>query len=69
MPWPDDGQPRNSKNHEFVDKVAEANVELVIKEIRERSPILRKCWIRAKLAWSAACMIFPQGRSGFLTSR
>jgi carbonic anhydrase len=38
---PDDGQPRNSKNHEFVDKVAEVNVELVIKEIRERSPILR----------------------------
>jgi carbonic anhydrase len=38
---PDDGQPRNSKNHEFVDKVAEANVELVIREIRERSPILR----------------------------
>jgi carbonic anhydrase len=38
---PDDGQPRTSKNHEFVDKVAEANVELVMKEIRERSPILR----------------------------
>jgi carbonic anhydrase len=38
---PDDGQPRTSKNQEFVDKVAEANVKLVIKEIRERSPILR----------------------------
>ena len=38
---PDDGQPRTSKNREFVDKVAEVNVELVIKEIRERSPILR----------------------------
>ena len=37
----DDGQPRNSKNHEFVAKVAEANVELVIKAIRQRSPILR----------------------------
>jgi len=34
-------QPRNSKNLEFVDKVAEANVRLVMQQIRERSPILR----------------------------
>jgi carbonic anhydrase len=46
---PDDGQPRNSKNHEFVDKVAEANVELVIKEIRERSPILREMLDRGEI--------------------
>jgi carbonic anhydrase len=39
---PDDGQPRNSKNHEFVEKVAEANVRLVMRQIRERSPILRE---------------------------
>jgi carbonic anhydrase len=39
---PDDGQPRTSKNQEYVDKVAEANVRLVMKEIPERSPILKE---------------------------
>jgi len=39
---PDDGTPRTSKNHEFVDKVAEANVRLVMQQIRERSPVLRE---------------------------
>ncbi len=37
-----DVQPRNSKNLGFVDKVAEANVRLVMQQIRERSPILRE---------------------------
>jgi carbonic anhydrase len=35
-------QPRTSKNYAFVDQVSEANVRLVMKEIRERSPILRE---------------------------
>lgn len=35
-------QPRTAKNLEFVDKVAEANVRMVMQEIRERSPILRE---------------------------
>jgi carbonic anhydrase len=35
-------QPRNSKNLEFVDDVSEANVRLVMQQIRERSPILRE---------------------------
>jgi carbonic anhydrase len=39
---PADVQPRNSKNSAFVDQVSEANVRLVMKEIRERSPILRE---------------------------
>lgn len=34
--------PRTSKNLEFVDKVAEANVRLVMQQIREKSPILRE---------------------------
>jgi carbonic anhydrase len=37
-----DIQPRTSKNYAFVNTVAEANVKLVMKEIRERSPILRE---------------------------
>jgi carbonic anhydrase len=39
---PDDGTPRDSKNYNFVDKVAEANVRLVMREIPSRSPILRE---------------------------
>ena len=39
---PADVQPRTSKNAAFVDDVAGANVKLVMKEIRERSPILRE---------------------------
>ena len=37
---PDDGKPRNSKNDEFVEKAARANVLLSIKNIREKSPVL-----------------------------
>jgi len=39
---PADVSPRASKNLEFVDKVAEANVRLVMQQVRERSPILRQ---------------------------
>jgi carbonic anhydrase len=43
-------QPRTSKNAEFVDAVAEANVRLVMKEIRERSPILREMLDEGRIA-------------------
>ncbi len=33
---------RNSKNHKFVDDVTEMNVQLVIKTIREKSPVLKE---------------------------
>jgi carbonic anhydrase len=33
---------RNSHNHHFVDEVTEMNVDLVIKTIREKSPILKE---------------------------
>lgn len=35
-------QPRTSKNYSFVDQVSEANVRLVMKQIAERSPVLRE---------------------------
>jgi carbonic anhydrase len=38
---PADVQPRTTMNLEFVDKVSEANVRLVLQEIRSRSPILK----------------------------
>jgi carbonic anhydrase len=34
--------PPTSENLEFMDKVAEANVRLVMQQIRKRSPILRE---------------------------
>jgi carbonic anhydrase len=42
-------QSPNSKDLEFVDKVAEANVRLVIKQIPERSPILREMLDQGKI--------------------
>lgn len=39
---PESVQPRTSKNDEFVQKVAEANVRLVMHQIREQSSILRE---------------------------
>lgn len=47
---PDDVQPRTSKNYAFVNQVAEANVRLVMKEIRERSPILREMLDQGKIS-------------------
>jgi len=35
-------EPRTSKNNEFVQKVADENVRLVMRQIREHSPILRE---------------------------
>ena len=46
---PADVQPRTSKNYPFVDAVAVANVRLVMKEIRERSPILRDMLDQGKI--------------------
>ena len=39
---PENGQPRTSKNADFVENVAEANVRQVMQQIREQSPILRE---------------------------
>jgi len=47
---PDGGQPRNSKNDAFVQKVAEANVHLAMQQIRERSPILREMIDQGKIS-------------------
>jgi carbonic anhydrase len=39
---PENVQPRTSKNDDFVEKTAEANVRLVMQQIRQQSPILRE---------------------------
>ena len=47
---PADGQPRTTKNYAFVDAVSEANVKLVMQQIRERSPILRELLEKNEIA-------------------
>jgi carbonic anhydrase len=47
---PDSGSPRDSKNAQFVQQVAEANVHLVMQQIRERSPVLREMLDQGKIA-------------------
>jgi carbonic anhydrase len=39
---PDSVQPRTAKNDDFVQKVADANVRLIMQQIRDQSPILRE---------------------------
>jgi carbonic anhydrase len=46
---PSAGEARNSKNSDFVGKVAEENVRLVMRQIRERSPILREMLDRGQI--------------------
>jgi carbonic anhydrase len=38
---PNDGSPRNSKNYAFVQRVADMNVTLAVKRIRDKSSLLR----------------------------
>jgi carbonic anhydrase len=38
---PDDGSPRNSKNYAFVQRVADMNVAMAVKRIRDKSSLLR----------------------------
>ena len=63
---PADIQPRDSKNLEFVDKVAEANVRLVMKQIRERSPVLREMLDQGKIALVGGMYDLSTGRIRFL---
>ena len=47
---PNNVQPRTSRNVEFVQKVAESNVRLVMQQIRERSAVLREMLDEGKIA-------------------
>ena len=44
------GEDRTSRNLEFVDKVAESNVRLVMRQVRERSPVLLDMLDRGQIA-------------------
>jgi carbonic anhydrase len=62
---PGDIQPRDSKNLEFVDKLAEANVRLVMKQIRERSAVLREMLDQGKIELVGGMYDLSTGRIYF----
>jgi carbonic anhydrase len=62
-------QPRTSKNPEFVDQVAEANVRLVMREIRERSPILREMLDAGQIGLVGGMYDLSTGEVRFLSTK
>ena len=58
-------QPRTSKNPDFVNGVAEANVRQVIKEIRDRSPILKEMLDHHQIALTGAMYDLSTGQVHF----
>ncbi len=58
-------QPRTSKNHEFVEDVAKANVELSLKEITEKSPLLKELVDQHKIALVGAMYDISTGQVTF----
>jgi len=62
---PDDGSPRNSRNYAFVQKVADMNVKLAVKQIREKSPILREMIDRGEVGLVGAMLDVKTGKVTF----
>jgi hypothetical protein len=56
----------NPKNHDYVDLVSKENVLLAIEEIKLKSPVLKRCWIKAKLRSPDACMTWKPARLSLL---
>lgn len=59
---PNDGKDRSSKNYEFVEKVADANVRQNVQLIRERSPILREMEEKGEIKIVGAMYDVASGR-------
>lgn len=53
---------RNSKNHEFVEDVAELNVQLTVKKIREMSPVLKEMEDQGKIKIVGAMYDISNGK-------
>lgn len=62
---PDDGSPRNSKNYAFVQKVADMNVRLAVKAIRDKSPVLREMADKGEIAIIGAMLDVKTGKVTF----
>jgi len=62
---PESVQPRTAKNDAFVQQVAEANVQLVMKEIREKSPVLREMLDKHEIGMVGGMYDLSTGRVEF----
>ena len=62
---PATSQQPSSKNDEFVQNVAEANVRLVRQQIRERSPVLREMIDQGKIALAGGMYDLSTGKVRF----
>ncbi|WP_404424154.1 carbonic anhydrase family protein [Nibricoccus sp. IMCC34717] len=62
---PDDGQPRNSKNHDLIDRAGRMNVIQVVRAIRDRSPVLREMQDRGQIDIIGAFYDLDTGRVEF----
>ena len=58
-------QPRTSKNSEFVEKVAAANVQVALIQIREKSPILRELLDQGRIGLVGGMYDLETGRVDF----
>jgi len=65
---PADVQPRTSKNYAFVNDVSEGNVKLVMKQIRERSPILREMLDQGQIELVGGMYDLATGKVGFYSN-
>ena len=62
---PNDGSPRTSKNYAFVQKVADMNVTLAVKRIRDKSSLLRGMADRGDIKIVGAMLDVKTGRVSF----
>jgi carbonic anhydrase len=65
---PESVQPRSAKNGEFVQKVAEANVRLVMQQIREESSVLREMLDAGSIGLAGGMYDLETGEVHFLAN-
>lgn len=66
---PADIQPRTTKNSAFVDDVSEANVKLVMKQIREGSPVLSEMLDKGEIALVGGMYNLETGKVEFYDAK
>jgi carbonic anhydrase len=63
---PNDGSPRNSKNYAFVQRVADMNVTLAVKRIRDKSSLLRAMADKGEIKIVGAMLDVKTGKVTFV---
>jgi len=63
---PNDGSPRNSKNYAFVQRVADMNVRLAVKRIRDKSSLLRAMADKGEIKIVGAMLDVKTGKVTFV---